>query len=261
MTSSSETRLRRGRHAFGPEAAALFDADPHRPGSVDAMLLDSQVPLTPDMRAGLSQAPAGPAPYHEGSRPGLERIVRDVVGAAFHPVPKAVALARFCAGIQARYERGEERAERVLCGGAEEEIIASGLPLAADLARVLCALAQVSGMHARLVFLAREQPWERHTVTEICLGGLAGDWCVFDGFSGRFYSRVKHGYASAWDLHTHPASVDLHPDHGRQPYVDGAFYAHAAIATYDLNDSARFAYPRDPVPDEMVARLRAGRGA
>ncbi len=254
-----------GRHAVGPEIAALYTDDPHRPGSVDAALLDAMRPLTPHSQAALYQAPAGPPAYARGSRPELEAFVAAALDGAVHDMQIATALTRFCAAIPRRFPTPERPTaagfygdfSTFLCGGTEEELIKKGSPLAAERARVLCAMAQVAGLHARLVLLAREAPAERHAVTEIF---VLGRWTVFDGFSGRFYTWPKHGYASAWEARRLPQLIDNHPDHGRQHYVDSAYYRHAGIVRYDIAEHMRYSYLWGPIPPALAARLREGLG-
>jgi hypothetical protein len=255
-----------GRAAFGPEIERLLAEDPHRSGSVDAVLLDQQQRLTFQSQAGLYAAPSDTPPYVPGTRPELEAWVRVVAGDALHPLQIGVALTRFCALVPTRFPT-EERStasgfygdfSTYLCGGTEEEVIKKGSPLAAERARVLCAMAQVAGLPARIVFLARSAPAERHAVTEIF---MQGRWSIFDGCSGRFYAWPKHGYASVWEVQRLPIMVDRAADHGRQRYVDSAYFHNAGIAAYDVGDFASYQYPWDPIPTSLAERLAGGLGA
>lgn len=253
------------RIALPPEIAALFDADPHRAGSVDAVLLDRQIPLTVQSQLSLAAWPGRP-PYIQGSRPELEAFVRQALDGAMHDVQKIVALARFVARIPHQFPTVEHSTasgfygdfSTLLLGGTEEEVIKKGSPLAAERARTLCAMAQVAGLPARVVFLARPDVRERHTVTEVF---ITGRWAVFDGFSNRYFAWPKHGYAGAWDVRQLPGIVDNQGDHGRSRYVDSAFYRYAGVAVYNIMDNASFAYPWDPTPPDLASRLRAGLGA
>ena len=255
-----------GRGAFGPDLEALLRADPHRPDSVDAMLLDRQMCVTAHNQPALYARPTSKPDYRRGRRPELEALVGAVTDGAIHEVQIAVGLARFCARIPQDFPLpGRSTAAGFygdfgifLCGGTEEEVIKKGSPLAAERARVLCAMAQIAGLPARVAFLARTEPVERHTIVEIFLGNR---WSVFDAFSGRFYAWPKHGYASAWDVHTLPQLVDNSPERGRVRYVDSAYFRHVAVATYDIADSASYSYPWDPIPADLGARLSAGLGA
>jgi hypothetical protein len=144
-----------------------------------------------------------------------------------------------------------------LCGGTEEEVIKKGSPLAAERARVLCVLAQVAGLPARIVFLARSAPAERHAVTEIY---LQGRWSAFDGFGGGLHPWPKHGYPSVADIQQRPQMIDQAADHAHDRYTDSAYYRHAAIAAYNVMDWASYDYAWDTVPADIAARLQAGLG-
>jgi hypothetical protein len=264
MTSHLPETLR-GRAALGPEIEPLLDADPHRPGSVDAVLLDRLIPLTPETHDALYAAPSRPN-YVPGSRPELERYVRETLADIVHPVQAAIALTRFCALIPRRFPTVERSTETgfygdfrsFLCGGTEEEVIKKGSPLAVERARVLCAMAQVAGLPARIVFLARTDPPARHAVAEIW---LPDRWCAFDGFEGRFYVLPKRLYASVWDARQMPEVVDHHPDHGHRRYVDSAYFRTAAVAAYDIAAFASYDYSWDPISPDLAARLEQGWGA
>lgn len=250
----------RWQDVFPTEVAELFLRDWHRPGSVDAVLIEHMTPVT-RVNARERYAPPTDPPYR-GGRPALEAHVHRVAGDAVHPVQAIVALLRFCHRLPQEFPSPDRPAiahlDEVRAGGTEEEIIAEGNPLAAERARLLCALAQVAGLPARVVHLARTEPPERHTVTEVWTGTR---WSVFDPFSGRFFTWPKHGYASAWDMHELPRIADEKADHGRQRYVDSAYYRCIAIADYRADEADRYAYDRDPLPPDLVERLRAGLGS
>lgn len=254
-----------GRAAFGPAIEATLAADPHRPGSVDAVLLDQQIALTPRNQPALYAPPASTPAYPRGSRPELERWVDEAVTGLIHPVQKATALTRFCTRIPRQFPTPERSTASgvhdgfgaYLCGGAEEDVVKNGSPLAAERARVLCVMAQIAGLPARLVFLARPDNAERHTVTEIFLDR----WCVFDGFTGTFYPRPKSLFASAWDVQRQPAIVDSSAEHRRQRYADSAFFRCIGIAAYPVEGFTAYRYPRDPIPPDLAERLQQGLGA
>lgn len=238
-------------------------ADPHAAGSVDCRLLESQVLVTPATAAGLYAPPqARTMAAERQSRPELERIVQHLIADSVHPFQRATALRRWVAAIPRVYPEGgpatrdgrwgDYRAFR--CGGTEEAVIARGSPLAAERSRVLVALAQIADVPARLVFCYADEAPVRHTVAEI---HIAGRWSVFDPVSDRAFVWVKHGYASAWEIHRMPSLLDALPDHGRLPYVAGRFYRHLAVAEYDPWDPAHD-FAETIVDPVTAARLRRG---
>jgi hypothetical protein len=223
-------------------------------------------PLMHQTRAELYAPRADASGYQAGTRPELERFAREVTRDAIHPVQIVSALTRFCGRIP-RLFPSEERSTAngwygdftsYLRGGAEEELIKKGCALSIERARVLCALAQVAGLPARIVFLARTEPAERHTVTEVY---LQGRWSVFDGFGGGLHPWPKHGFPSVADIQRVPRMIDQAADHSRDRYVDSAYYRNAAIVEYDVMDWASFEYPWEPVSAALAARLHAGLGA
>jgi hypothetical protein len=248
-----------------PAVQALFLDDPHRDGSVDAVLLNQRVHLNASTQPPLYGHPICPVDYTRDSRPALEAAVASAIGDAFHPVQKAVALTRFCARLSSLNAPSSEPyisdgtgdPAGTLCGGTEEELLTHGCPLASERARLLCALANVAGIHAHITFLASIDPPERHTVTEMFIGGR---WSLFDGWSGRFYPWSKHGYASAWDIKQLPGLIDNHPDHRRQRYVASRFFQYVAIAPYDIARADSYSFERDPIPPALADRLRQGFG-
>lgn len=244
-----------------PALSAAIAADAHRPGSVDRALLDGQVWLTAASQEALYRRPAA-RPATRVARPFLEHIVANLTRDAAHEFQRASALRRWVAAIPRTYPEGG-RATRdgfwndyqtYLCGGTEEEVIKKGSPLAAELSRVLVALAQTAGLPARLVFLYADAPPVRHTVAEIF---LTGRWSVFDPVSDRCFAWSKHGYASAWEIRQQPWLLDRLQDHARLPYVASRFYMSAALADYDPWDPAH-QFPWDPIGAAMADRLLAG---
>ena len=239
-----------------------IERDPHRPGSVDRVLLESVRWLTLSTRDALYRPPQTPVQAEPASRTWLQQIVADAAAGTVHEVQRATALRRWVAAIPRSFPEGGRSTRdgfwgdysTFLCGGTEEEVIRKGSPLAAELCRVLVCLAQLTGLSARLVFLFADAPPLRHTVAEIF---VAGQWAVFDPVSDRSFLWPKHGHASAWDVRQMPALVDGLQDHRRLPYVASRFYRTIGIATYDPA-AAGLNYQHDPLDRETAARLLAG---
>jgi hypothetical protein len=241
--------------------ADAIASDPHRLGSIDRILLERQVWLTAASQAALYLPPQS-LPTAGAARPFLARVVAAITKDATHDFQRASALRRWVAAVPRTYPEGGRPTRAgfwgefgtFLCGGAEEEVIKKGSPLAAELSRVLVALAQAMGLPARLVFLYADAAPIRHTVAEIF---VTGRWSVFDPISDRCFAWSKHGYASAWEIRQQPWLLDRLQDHARLPYVASRFYASAAIAAYDPWDTAN-EFPWDPVDTATVKRLCAG---
>ena len=239
-----------------------IERDPHRAGSVDRVLLESVRWLTPSTREALYRPPHMPVEAAPASPPWLRQIVADASAGTVHEVQRATALRRWVAAIPRTFPEGGRSTHdgfwgdyrTFLCGGAEEEVIRKGSPLAAELCRVLVRLAQLAGLSARIVFLFADLPPLRHTVAEIF---VAGQWAVFDPISDRSFLWPKHGHASAWDVRQMPALVDGLQDHARLRYVDSRFYRTIGIADYRPS-STDYGYQEDPLDNETAARLLHG---
>jgi hypothetical protein len=232
---------------------AAIDADPHRPGSVDRVLLDRQRWLTAATRDHLYAAPEPATAATAVARPALDAVVAECTHDSVHPFQRMTALRRRVAALRPRPLPDGA----LLCGGTEEELLARGTPFAAELSRLLVVLAGRAGIPARLVFLYAAEPPVRHTVVEAY---IMRRWSVFDPLSDRAFAWPKHGYASAWDINRMPALLDGLQDHGRLPYVASRYYRSIAIADYDPS-TADLGFALDPVDEATAARLRRGEAA
>ena len=239
----------------------VIAADPHRPGSVDRVLIERQVLLSRATQPALYRPPL-PASDRRWRRPWLEEVVAGLTRDMGHPFQRATALRRWVASVPRAFPEGGRTTRdgfwgdfaTFLCGGTEEEVIRKGSPLAAELSRVLVLLADLAGLSARLAFLYADGPPYRHTVAEIF---ISGRWSVFDPVSDRCFAWSKHGYAGAWEIQQQPRLVDGLQDHARLPYVSSRYYQTVAIAVYDPWDPS-LCLPWDPPDAATGARLRAG---
>jgi len=242
----------KGRTGFGSYDELLRpENDIHAPGSVDSVLLDEMIKLVPETDDYIYTKYTPLAlKYRKGSRPYLEKVVRDVAGRG-DDASMAKALMRWCNRIPFNFPTPEKSTENgfwstdtILFGGTEEELIKRGTEICTEQARVLCVLFQVAGMPARLVALfdMNRKNWG-HGVTEIYIRSRrSSGWAIFDATSDACYPKPKGGLASAWELHNHPELVDAHPSHGKEPYVDSVFYQCSAIVNYFVWDWQKYDY-------------------
>jgi hypothetical protein len=208
----------RGPGVFGPAYRAMFEAEPHPPGSVDRVLIEEMVLLGEKTRPRL-YPPKRPEPprYEPGSRPGLEGLVRDATVAA---------ISRFGRSLGASVPDG---IEELVLGGTEEQIVARGSDWCTDVARVACALCQVEGIPARTVFLADvEAAYSGHAIVEAFHEGA---WGAFDPLLDVVYRSAEGRPASVFDLACGPAGP-----------ITPQFRA-AAIAEYPIAEASRHSYP------------------
>jgi hypothetical protein len=166
--------MQRGIGIFGSAYRVLFERDVHAPGSVDRVLLERMALVETATRERLYRPPP-PVRYAAGSRPELEEILRSV-GVAGIPA--------FTASLASR---APDRLDDMIFGGTEEEIVRRGSDWCTDLARVACALHQVAGVPARVLFLVEpDRAYSCHVLAE---AWLDGGWRRVDAVTGEVSSE------------------------------------------------------------------------
>jgi len=135
--------------------------------------------------------------YRRGARPALEQYAREVVRNTQNESEKISALARWVA-VKVRWA-GYYRlakcqplpADRNL---NEEQLIKSGFAWCNEQARVFCALSQVIGFPARLVFACNKRRGYGHVISEVLLD--AG-WLAVDQSLGYCFFRTDKPIAAS----------------------------------------------------------------
>lgn len=225
-----------GPGAFGPAYRYMLEHDCHAAGSVDREIVKSLVRLTPGSVHRL---------YHDftplrilcraGTRPGLEAVVQKLRADGGHEV--VPRLAEFGSEMS---RRAPQRLEDMVFGGTEEAIVARGSDWCTDVARVICALAQVAGVPARLVNLFDlEHAYSGHVIVELFHNG---DWGALDALNGVVYRHPNGAPASAWMLMQTPSLVTAHGQSAAQ-------FGAAGMANYFVWDSDRFDYTTSRLND------------
>lgn len=249
----------KGRTGFGIYDELLsLENDTRAPGTVDSVLLDEMIKLVPETAEYLySDYTPLTVKYREGTRPYLEQVVKDAAGRTGTAI-KAKGLMDFCHNIPSRFpipgkstNSGFWTTDTTLFGGTEEELIKRGTEICTELSRVLCVLAQIAGMPARLVYLfdMERKNWG-HGVTEIYVRTRSSsNWAIFDATSNVCYSMPDGKLASAWDLRNNPDIVDKHSEHLKKPYVASTFYRCCAITNYSIWHWKKYDYRWNPIND------------
>ena len=247
----------KGRTGFGIYDELLsLENDIHAPGTVDSTLLDEMIKLVPETADYLYTGYTSlDIKFQKGTRPHLEKVVKDAVGKT-DCTKKAKDLMNFCSNIPNNFPDSEKSTnagfwttDTTLFGGTEEELIKRGTEICTELSRVLCVLAQIAGMPARLVYLfdLNRKNWG-HGVTEIFLQtSESSNWAVFDATSNVCYPMPNGKLANAWNLRNNPEIIDNHPDYMKKPYVARAFYECSAIANYFAWDWKKYDYRWNPI--------------
>jgi len=229
---------------FGRAYRALFENDCHADGSVDRVLLENMISLLPETSAYLYREYTPiQVRYNSGSRPELERHVAEATARCRSDEERVSGIMKFCS------ELGEEVAEdpdAMLVGGTEEEIIRRGSDWCSDVARVGCALCQVAGIPARLVYLAdTRRAYSGHAMIEAHRNGF---WGASDAITAVVYRCPNGRPASTWELQCHPQLIEAHRK-SSDPYARAGQFMNAAISNYFIWDLGNYNYAVSQIND------------
>lgn len=217
----------RGPPWFGRAYSRMMARDPHAAGSIDRRLLRSMIGLdarsAPFLYHGYTPTTS---PYRAGTRPALERLAGRLVRGR-----SPEATVRAIAGESRQVaERAPKDLKDLRFGGTEEEIVARGSDWCTDLARVDCALFQVLGVPARLVYLADTgAAYRGHAV---CEAYRQRRWGAIDPVSGTVHRTPDGAPATTWELMHHPTWIPVprtRPGEGRAGRDQ---FRRAAVANY-----------------------------
>jgi len=225
-------------------------------GSVDFVLHDEQVALTPETEAYFYSAEAVRLPqYEKGGRPFLEQVVEETTAGCTSDRARALALARLIGNpdtspyrnpeYQAQY--GEGYFKRPL-GGTEEEVLRKGWHMCNEISRALVFLSQVAGMPARPVFLFTDPLTGvgGHCVTEIFFDGK---WNMVENNWGIMFLMDDGYFASVVELRDHPEIVNSRSDVGGGLCLcHAAFTGPISILPYSIDNVAHYNYPLQAYP-------------
>lgn len=186
----------------------------YRPGTVDAVFFDQAMVLHEQTAEYLySKFTPVPQTYIKGSRPFLEKVVRQVTAGQTSELGKALALLDWVRDLSVTYGAGPAPGggfSDIFHGGAEEEVIRKGSDMCNEMSRVLGILAQIAGLASRYVGHMTPIDYDDstsgtgHGVNEIFIDGC---WAYFD-IRGRYFIKADGTLASAWDLLQDPGLYD-----------------------------------------------------
>ena len=218
----------RGLNQFGPAYRIMFENDPHAPGTVDRVLMENMVRLCLETESFLySRYTPTRSLYRKGMRPRLEQYVKAIVSDCRSDEERVEAITRFTSGLQ---DKANEDFESMLIGGTEEEIIARGSDWCPDVARVGCALHQVAGFSARIVYLVDTgKAYSGHVITEVY---RAKAWGAVDPLTNVVYRYPEGKPASTWDLMNNHGLIERHWRGESTPYTTVGQFRRAAVSNY-----------------------------
>lgn len=219
-----------GLNQFGPAYRVMFDNDPHAPGSIDRVLMENMIRLCSGTVGFLNQKyTATRSLYQKGMRPELEQYVENLVSNRHSDEERIEAIILFTSGLQ---EKANDDLDSMLIGGTEEEIIVRGSDWCTDVARVGCALCQVAGLPARMVYLVdTKKAYSGHAIIEVYRAKI---WGAVDPLTNVIYRYSIRKPASTWDLMNNHDLVEYHWKGDSTPYTRADQFRGVAISNYFL---------------------------
>lgn len=212
-------------------------------GSVDFVLHDEQIALTPETEACLYSADGLRMPDHrKGSRPFLERVVADTTKGCESDRATVMALVRLVSNVETNPYRHRDPNWARFLGGTEEEVLRKSWRMCNETSRLLCVLCQIAGIPARGVFCFAD-PLTRvmsHAMTEVFFDGK---WNLVEQNFGVMF-LMKDGYfASVVELRDGPDIINSRADVGWQHAANALFGGAVSILPYDGDHTERYEYP------------------
>ncbi len=171
--------------------------------NVEAQLRREQVILCPQTEAVLyGDFTPLQSRYEPGSRPQLERVVKEQTAGCVSEQEVALALMRFTREL---YRRNEGSGDSYIYGGTEEQLIEKGEVLCETLGRLYVALCEVAGIPARIVM----HDIGGHIAAEAF---IEGSWGYIDPRCGVYFLKPDGKLASVRELMASPEIIRQQPD-------------------------------------------------
>ena len=219
-------------------------------GTVDFILHDEQIALTPETEAYFGSADAVRLPdCKKGSRAFLEQVVQETTKGCNSDRAKALALVRLIGNPDTspyrdpayRDQYGKGYFDRPL-GGTEEVVLRKGWHMCNEISRVLIFLSQIAGLPSRGMFLFTDllTGVGGHAVTEIFFDGK---WNVVENNWGIMFLMDDGYFASAVELRDDPDIVNSRADVGGGLCLCHASYTGPiSILPYSIDNIAHYDY-------------------
>ena len=223
---------------FGRAYRILLENDTHAPGSVDRVLAETMVRLCADTAEYLyTRYSPTCTEYEKGSRPVLERYVATAGESQGSSANRVAGIVNFCQSLE---EQADDDLDEMRFGGTEEQIITRGSDWCVDVARVACAMCQVAGVPARLVWLFNlRQAYSGHEIIEAFDGRV---WGAVDPLNGVVYRHPNGKPATVWELMNHERLVRGSWEGRSSFYADPRQFEGAAVCNYPIWRASDFDY-------------------
>ena len=224
------------------------------PGTVDYVLHDEQVALTPETERYFYSAEGVHLPdYQQGSRPFLEEVAQRATRGCNSDRSKALALVRLIGNPDTSPYRdaayhdmyGPNYHERPL-GGSEEQVLRKGWHMCNEITRALVFLCQIARLPARTVFLFTDPLTlvDGHAVTEIFFDGK---WNMVENNLGVMFLTQDGYFASVVELRDDAMIVNSRPDVGGGLCLCHACYTGPiSILSYSIDNVGCYSYATQP---------------
>jgi len=218
----------RGPAQFGKAYKLMCENDTHAPGSIDLVLVENMIRLSNETAEYLyTEYTPEKSCYKKGIRPGLEKYVEKTIRGGGPDEERIERIALFTSSLQ---DRATSDLDSMQCGGTEEDIIARGSDWCTDVARVGCALCQVAGFSARMVYLFDvTKAYHGHVIIEVYRDST---WGAVDTVTNVIYRHGGGKAASVWDLMNSPDIIDKHRRGDSTYYTTRDQFSRAAISNY-----------------------------
>ena len=223
---------------FGKAYRIALENDTHAPGSVDRVLAKTMVRLCAEtadyLYTGYSPTSVH---YGKGSRPLLEHFVVDAGASQGTFTGRVASIVDFCQSLE---ERVADDLDGMRFGGTEEQIVERGSDWCTDVARVACAMCQITGVPARLVSLFNlSQAHSGHKIIEAYMEGV---WGATDPLNGVVYRHPNGRPTTTWELMNDEKLVRESWEGRLSFYADPRQFEGAAVCNYPIWRASDFDY-------------------
>ena len=240
---------RTGCRGFSRAYDRLLSERIYRTGTVDAVLQDGAVEVCDVTLRRFTLPPDSgndDVAILRRKRPLLAHFADSAVR-TYLAKCKVTSLALFCRDIETQFPSPEHSAlggyysspDDFMWGGVEEFVIAKGSDWCAELARVFCALCEMVGVPARIVF-ALDGSDDGHVLCE-CFDD--NEWMLVDPLAAKLYQDAHIGRVGAARMHQLTNEVRrVLTASAESYYVHERFFRHLSVSEYSIRDAERYDY-------------------
>ena len=241
----------RGPAQLGKAYQIMYENDTHAAGSVDLILGENMILLCKETAEYLYTAyTPEKSGYKKGVKPELEKYVEKIISVCGSDEECIEKITLFTSSLQ---DRATSDLDSMKFGGTEEDIITRGSDWCTDVARVGCALCQVAGFSARMVYLFDvTKAYHGHVIIEAYRDSA---WGAVDTVTNVIYRHEGGKAASVWELINSPEIIEKHWRGDSTYYTTSEQFSRAAISSYFVWDCREYDYTVSGLNDYKRAVL------